>query len=62
MVEMATTKSQLFTLRVWTEEVGNGRIEWRGTIQHVLTGETHHFRDWQTLIQLIETLSTKREV
>ena len=46
--------SQFFTLRVWCEEVGNGRIEFRGTLKHVLSGKTTHFRDWQNLIALIE--------
>ena len=46
--------SQLFTLRVWMEEVGDGRFEMRGTIRHVLSGETHHFRDMAMLQQLIE--------
>jgi hypothetical protein len=47
-------RSQLFTLRVWLEDVGNGRSEIRGTVKHVLSGETHHFRDWATLIQHLE--------
>ncbi len=47
-------RSQMFTLRVWVEDVGNGRIEYRGTIKHILTGETHHFRDYPTLIHHLE--------
>ncbi|MCP5098370.1 MAG: hypothetical protein GY943_22705 [Chloroflexi bacterium] len=47
-------RSHFFTLRVWVEDVGNGRTEFRGTLKQVLTGETHHFRDWTTLTQLIE--------
>ena len=54
MAEMPAAKSQLFTLRVWVEEVENGRFEFRSTLKHVLTGETHHFRDWSMLIQHIE--------
>jgi hypothetical protein len=50
-------RSQLFTLRVWVEDVGNGRTEIRGTLKHILTGETYHFRDWQTLIQRLQALS-----
>jgi hypothetical protein len=46
--------SQLFTLRVWMEEVGDGRLEMRGTIRHVLSGETRHFRDTAVLRQFIE--------
>lgn len=42
-------QSILFTVRVWRERVGNERTEIRGKVQHVLTGETRYFRDWQTL-------------
>jgi len=37
--------SHLFTVRLWLEELGDGRAEWRGQVQHVLSGETHYFRD-----------------
>jgi hypothetical protein len=43
-------KSQLFTVRLWAEDLGDGRIEWRGQVQHVISGETHYFREWPTLI------------
>lgn len=49
------TPSYLFTLRVWVEDVGNGRSEIRGVLKYILTGETQHFRDWHTMSQLIET-------
>lgn len=42
-------QSILFTVRVWRERVGDKRTEMRGKVQHVLTGETRYFRDWQTL-------------
>jgi hypothetical protein len=51
-------KSQLFTLRVWGEEMDNGRIEIRGSIKHILIGEITHFRDWATLTQIIESYLT----
>ena len=50
------TNSQLFTLRLWVEDVENGRKEIRGTLKHVLTGETRHFRDWPTLIHNLEAV------
>jgi hypothetical protein len=43
-------KNQLFTLRVWQAGVGDGQMEWRGKLQHVVSGQTHYFRDWPTLI------------
>lgn len=54
MGKMPATKSHLFTLRVWVEDVGNGRTEFRGTLKHVLSGETRHFRSWPTLIQCLK--------
>ncbi len=45
--------SQLFTVRVWREDRGDGQSEWRGKVQHVLSGEARYFRDWQTLVAFI---------
>ncbi len=42
-------RSQLFTVRLWREDLGDGRSEWRGQVQHALSRETRYFRDWQTL-------------
>jgi hypothetical protein len=43
-------QSQLFTVRLWAEDLGDGRMEWRGHVQHVLSGEAHYFRAWPALI------------
>jgi hypothetical protein len=43
----------LFTVRVWEEDTGEGRSEWRGQVRHVLSGETCYFRDWQSLVTFI---------
>jgi hypothetical protein len=43
-------QSQLFTVRLWAEDLGDGRMEWRGKVQHVVSGEVHYFREWPTLI------------
>ena len=47
-------QSQLFTLRVWMEEVGDGRCEVRGQVKHVLSGETSYFREWPDLQALLQ--------
>ncbi len=49
--------SQLFTVRVWREELEAGRFEWRGKVQHALSGETRYFRRWEDLIAFILTRS-----
>jgi hypothetical protein len=43
-------QSQLFTLRVWQADSGESQMEWRGKLQHVVSGQTQYFRDWPTLI------------
>lgn len=45
----ASSRSQLFTVRLWREDLGDGRSEWRGQVQHALSRETRYFRDWPTL-------------
>jgi hypothetical protein len=45
--------SHLFTVRLWREEVGSGRSEWRGKVQQVSTGEAHYFREWEALVSLL---------
>ncbi|MDQ7858464.1 MAG: hypothetical protein QN174_03325 [Armatimonadota bacterium] len=49
--------AQLFTLRVWTEAVGENKKEWRGKVQHIPTGETRYFRSWEALVEFLERLS-----
>lgn len=45
----STDRSQMFVVRVWTEQIDETQTEYRGQVQHVLSGEIRHFRDWQTL-------------
>ncbi len=42
-------RAQLFTVRLWVEDLGDDRKEWRGKVQHVLSGEAQYFRDWLAL-------------
>jgi hypothetical protein len=46
-------RSHLFTVRLWAEELGNGQIEWRGQIQHVLSSQMRYFRNGATLVDLV---------
>lgn len=45
--------SQLFTLRVWIEDVEDGRHEVRGKIRHILTGEIYYFRECSSLLEIL---------
>jgi len=47
-------RSQLFTVRLWIEDLGDSRAEWRGKVQHVLSGEASYFRDWPSLVAFLD--------
>ena len=49
-------RTHLFTLRLWAEALGDGQIEWRGKVQHVLSGQTRYFRDWDALIAYLQDM------
>jgi hypothetical protein len=60
-------RSQLFTLRLWPEEVTAGHTEWRGKIQRVLGGESVCFQSWDAMMDFLlknlgETGETEAEV
>ena len=48
--------SQLFMLRLWPEDLDEGQVEWRGQIQHVLSGRSGYFRDWPTMVDLVQEM------
>ena len=47
--------TQLFTIRLWVEVLGEGQGEVRMQVQHVRSGETYYFRSWSPLITYILT-------
>jgi hypothetical protein len=48
--------SHLFLVRFWSEQVSDKK-EWRGRIQHVLSGEAHTFDDWSVLRDLLQKMA-----
>ena len=46
-------QSQLFVIRMWTEQEEGQPLEYRGRIRHALSGETRHFRDWSTMVTFL---------
>jgi hypothetical protein len=48
-----TPRSHLFTLRVWHEDLGDGRQEWRGKLHHVANDEVTYFRGWAALLPVV---------
>ena len=55
--EAQDRQSHLFTVRVWLEDLGEGQTEWRGKIQHVLSGEARYFRDWTGLVEQMKAMA-----
>jgi hypothetical protein len=53
--------SHLFTLRLWQEAWGDGQSEWRGQVQHVLSGEARYFREWPALIVYLLEMAAQAE-
>lgn len=51
------THSQLFTVRLWREDLGAGETEWRGQVTHVLSGEAYYFRCWDQLDLYLEVMA-----
>lgn len=39
----------VFIVRLWIEDLGEGKTEWRGQMKHVMSGEVKYFRDLSTL-------------
>jgi hypothetical protein len=53
----AYSHSHLFTLRLWTEDMGSAGAEMRGEVRHVLGGGVRYFQEWATLVDyLAETM------
>ncbi len=50
------SRTHLFTVRVWLEDLGEGQTEWRGEVQYVVSGEIRYFRDWPALVALLQAL------
>jgi hypothetical protein len=55
-------RSELFNVRVWREDLGAGRIEWSGKVEHRLSGETRYFRDWQVLLDFLQEVRTEDSI
>ncbi len=49
----ARPRSQLFTVRVWEEEIAADRTEWRGKVHLCSSGDVRYFREWEALAPLL---------
>ena len=57
----AQSNTQLVTVRLWREDLGEGQGEWRGEVHDVASGERHYFREWLTLVAFLQALLPKLE-
>jgi hypothetical protein len=55
------SRSHLFTVRVWCEDLGQGQTEWRGEVHDVESREVRYFRDWSTLLTLVQAMLPRQE-
>ncbi len=53
--------SHLFMVRMWMEDLGDGKTEWRGQVKHVLNGEVRYFREWALLADHLQAMSYSLE-
>ncbi len=47
-------RTHLFMVRIWLEDLGGGKAEWRGQVKHVLSGEVRYFREWPMLVKILQ--------
>ncbi len=59
--ELPFRRGQLYMLRVWLEELGDGKTEWRGKLQCVANGESRYFRNWAGLVAALEEMMQQPE-
>ncbi len=61
MAEQAPSRSLLFTIRLWPEQIETGTVQWRGKVQHVLSSEAFYFGDWDELVIRLRQLATEHQ-
>lgn len=60
MDDIRQSQTNLFIVRVWLEKMGEGKSEWRGKVQHVLSGQVRYFRGWPMLEKLLLEMLDKQ--
>jgi hypothetical protein len=51
-------RSDLFLVRFWAGEAGDGATKWQGKVQRTVTGEACYFHDWSELIKALSMMLT----
>lgn len=50
-------RSELFLVRMWTEDTGDGIKLVHGKVQKAVSGETAQFCDWQSLVEQLKAMA-----
>lgn len=55
MTEVSGPRKQTrtFIVRLWREDLGEGKSEWRGRVQDVMDGQVKFFHGWERLTTTI---------
>jgi hypothetical protein len=59
--EVQHPQTHLFMVRVWVDNLGESKAEYRGKVQHVLSKEVRYFRGWPMLITVLHELINRLE-
>jgi hypothetical protein len=60
---VADPGGQIFSVRLWAEQLGYGQheFEWRGQVRHLPSGETRYIRDWSALVAFLQEMLPRIE-
>jgi hypothetical protein len=50
----SSRQSELFMVRLWPEEQGDGSVAWRGRVQHAISGRSAYFQGWPALAAVLD--------
>ncbi len=50
-------RAHLFNVFVWQDDLGGGRHQWRGLVEHLFTRQTAYFGDWEALTDFVRMVA-----
>jgi hypothetical protein len=51
--EVIQRSEHLFVVRMWREQAAVGQGQWRGSVDHVTSGQKHYFSNTSDLIEFV---------
>ena len=57
-IEHRPVGADLFELRMFLVDIGNGQSEWCGSLQNGKNGEIHYFKGWSGLVANLQGILT----